>query len=169
METQLELKGKRINLGAGRTDISVKNARIFNFIAGFLFLALTIIIIPKLINESESNFADKLLPLLYLAIAIFYLGKASIAQSKTSKYAPHFIVSENVMKIKTSVFKKSEFINWNDVKKVEFGKYKIGIKDKAGLQYYPYKTRKETSIELKNSIKAIAQQKGIEVENLLKR
>lgn len=169
MEPQLEVKGKRINLGSGRLDISEKNARIFNFIIGFLFLGMTLILIPNLLNESESNFVDKLLPLSYFAIGIFYLGKASIAQSKTSKYAPHFFISQDVIKIKREIFKNSVIIQWDAIKKIELGNYKIGIKDKTGLQYFPYKTRKETSIKIKRTIEAIADQKGIEVENLLKR
>lgn len=60
-------------------------------------------------------------------------------------------------------------INWEEVIRIELGNYKIGIKDKTGLQYYPYQTRKETSIRVKGAIEAIATDKGIEVQNLLKR
>jgi len=169
METQLNLKHKRINLGYGRTDISEKNARIFNFIVGFLFIGMFSILFPRLLNWSENNIIDKLQPFIYLLIGFFYLGTATIVQSKTSKYAPHFLISQDLIKIKTEVFKKPKLINWNDVKKVEFGNFKIGIKDTSGLQYYPYKTRPETSIELKRAIKVVAAEKEIEVENLLKR
>ncbi|HET8859841.1 hypothetical protein [Marivirga sp.] len=167
---ELGLRGKRINLGSGRLDISEKNARIFNFIVGFLFLGMTLILISNLLNDSDSNFVDKLHPLAYFLIAIFYLGKAGIVQSKTSKYAPHFIISDNVLKIKTSVFKKSEHISWNDIKKIELGNFKIGLKlnNTKNLIYYPYTARKDTSIDIKRSIKAIAVKRGIEVENLLK-
>jgi hypothetical protein len=169
METQSIEKSQRINLGSGRFHVSEINARRFNFILAFLFIGMSSILFPRLLNWSGINMIDILQPIIYLLIGLFYLGKATIAQSKTSKYAPHFLISQDIIKIKTGVFKKPELINWEEVIRIELGNYKIGIKDKTGLQYYPYQTRKETSIRVKGAIEAIATDKGIEVQNLLKR
>ncbi len=166
METQLELKGKRINLGTGNVKYPDNAFRKLSYFLADVWLVLFIISIFK---ENEGLFEKVGMPVIYGLNGIFFFVKAHFELSPTSRYAPHFIVSKNGLKIKSGVFKKCQFINWDDVMKIELGYYKIGIKDKTGLKYYPYRTRKETSIEIKRAIEEIATQKGIEVENLLKR
>jgi|GEM_PF-6582995 hypothetical protein len=166
MDTQSIEKSQRINLGAGNVKYPDNAFRKLSYFLAALWLVLLIVSIFK---ENDGLFEKVGMPAIYALNGIFFFFKAHFELSTTSKYAPHFIISESGIKIKTGVFKKSELINWNDVKKIELGYYKIGIKDKTGLQYYPYQTRKETSIRIKRAIEAIAVQKGIEVENLLKR
>lgn len=166
METQLEVKGKRINLGAGNVKYPDKTYKILYYFLAALWLVM---FVYYFFRESEGLFEKIAMPAIYLLTSCMFFFKARFELTSTSKYAPHFIISQNGLKIKRDVFKKSEFINWDDVKKVELGYYKIGIKDRTGLQYFPYRTRKETSIEIKREIEDIASQKGIEVENLLKR
>lgn len=166
METQLEVKGKRINLGAGNVKYSDNAFRKLSYFLAFFWFVLLIVSIFK---ENDGLFEIVGMPIIYALNGILFFFKAHYELSPKSKYAPHFIISQNGLKIKRDILKKSEFINWNDVKKIELGYYKIGIKDKTGLRFYPYNTRKETSIEIKRTIEDIATQKGIEVENLLKR
>lgn len=166
METQSVEKNRRINLGAGNVKFSESTIRKLNYFLGAMFLVMAFIYVFR---DSIGVFERIGMSGLYFFTAFLFLFKAQIELSTTSKFAPHFIISELGLKIKTGVFKKSEFIKWNDVMKIELGYYKIGIKDKTGLLYYPYTTRKETSIELKRSIEAVAEQKGIEIENLLRR
>ncbi|WP_296622773.1 hypothetical protein [Marivirga sp.] len=166
METQLELKGKRINLGAGYLKYPDKTFRKLSYFLAAVWLVLLFVSIFK---KNNGLFEKVGIPAIYALNGIFFFFKAHFELSPTSKYAPHFIISKDGLKTKRSVLKKSEFINWNDVKKIELGYYKIGIKDRTGLQFYPYTTRKETSIEIKREIESIAVSKGIEVENLLKR
>jgi hypothetical protein len=166
MEIQSVEKSQRINLGAGNVKFSENTIRNVNYFLSVLFLIMACL---YLFRGSIGVFEKIGMSGLYFFTGFLFLFRAQIELSQTSKYAPHFIISAQGLKIKTGVFNKSEFINWVDVKKVELGYYKIGIKDKTGIQYYPYKTRKETSIELKRIIETIAIEKGIEVENLLKR
>jgi hypothetical protein len=166
METQSIKQSQRINLGAGNVKFSESTIRKLNYFLSAMFLVMAFL---YLFRDSIGLFEKIGMSGLYFFTGFLFLFKARIELSQTSKYAPHFVISEQRIKIKTGVFKKSEFINWDDVKKVELGYYKIGIKDKTGLQFYPYKTRKETSIQIKRAIEEIASQKEIEVENLLKR
>jgi hypothetical protein len=166
METKSVEKGKRINIGAGNLKYPDNTYRKLYYSLSALWLVLFVISVFK---ENNGLFQKLVMPAIYGINGAFFFFKAHFELSSTSKYAPHFIISENGLKIKTGVFKNSEFIKWKDVKKVELGYYKIGIKDKTGLQFYPYKTRKETSIQIKRAIEEIASQKEIEVENLLKR
>jgi len=169
METQALEKSQRINLGSGPLNLSEVTARRFNFFAAFFFIGLSILVIYNLFNKENSNFADKSMPFAYMMIGLVYLFKASVAQSKTSMHAPHFLLTEKGIKIKVGVLKKSQFIEWNDIQKIELGNYKIGFKIKSETQFYPYQTRKETSIVLKKAIKTKANELGIEVENLLRK
>jgi len=166
MEAQSIEKNQRINLGAGNVKFSDNAIKKVNYFLGLLFVLAAILYMFR----NNAGPVERIgMTSLYFFSGVLFILKASIELSTTSKYAPHFIISQNGLKIKTGVFKKSEFINWDEVKKVELGNYKIGIKDKTGLQFYPYVTRKETSIKIKRAIEAITAQKGIEVENLLRK
>lgn len=166
METQSIEQSQRINLGSGNFKFSDNANRKLSYFLALLFFYMGFSFI---FNEDARNFNRLGMGPLYLLAGSLYILKAQFEFSRTSKYAPHFIISEKGLKIKTGVFNKSNFISWESIKKIELGNYKIGIKDRAGFQYFPYKTRKETSIELKRSIEAIAAQKGVEVENLLRK
>jgi len=169
METRSIEQNQRFTLGSRDISMSEKTAIKLNYIAGGLMMISSLYYIISFIFV-DTEFSYKIISggLFFLSASIF-LFRAHFELSPNSKYAPHFMISQNGLKIKTGVFKKSEFISWDAVKKVELGNYKIGIKDKTGTQYYPYQTRKETSIKLKRTIETFANQKGIEVENLLKR
>jgi len=104
----------------------------------------------------------------FLSASIF-LFRAHFELSPNSKYAPHFLISQNGIKTKTGVFKKSEFINWDEIIKMEIGYHLLGIKTTSSLNYHSCHTRKETSIQIKKTIEAVAVEKGIEVENLLEK
>jgi hypothetical protein len=169
MESQLIKKSQRINLGAGNVKFSDDAIKKLNYLLGGLFMLSAVSYFIEYLDRGSELGRHILTSCIFFLGGLLFFFKAQIELSQTSKYAPHFIISENVIKIKTGVFKKSQLINWDDVKKVELGYYKIGIKDRSGLQYYPYQTRKETSIQIKRVIEDIATQKGIEVENLLKR
>lgn len=166
METQSIERSQRINLGADNLQFSDNTYRkLYYFLA-----AIWLILFVFALSKDNSGYFEKFgMPSIYFICGMLYFFKAHFELSPISKYAPHFIISDSTIKIKTGVFKNSLFINWDDIKKIELGNYKIGIKDKTGLQYYPYKTRKETSIKIKRTIEGIAAQKGIEVDNLLKR
>ncbi|SMG43218.1 hypothetical protein SAMN05661096_02993 [Marivirga sericea] len=169
MKTESIEQSQRFTLGSGDISMSEKTARKLNCIAGGLMMISSLYYIISFIFEgADSNYKIISGVSFFLSASIF-LFRAQIELSTTSKYAPHFLISKNGLKIKTSVFGQSEFISWENVKKIELGYYLIGIKDKMGLQYYRYNTRKEISIKIKRAIKDVVEQKGIEVENLLKR
>jgi len=166
METQLEEKNQRINLGAGNVKYSDDANKKLNYFLGSLFILQGVF---YLFRDSAGPIERSIMASCYFLMGGFFLFvKARLELSQASKYAPHFLISKNGLKIKTGVFKKSKFIDWDSVQKIELGSYKIGLKDRTGLQYHPYKTRKETSIQIKRAIEEIAAQKGIKVENLLR-
>ena len=168
MDSQISVNGQRINLGVDQrfSDSALKKA---NYLLIGLSLIMSVLNFISYL-EKGTEFTRYLIQSgVYFLFSILFFLRIRIEFSPTSKYAAHFMISENGLKMKRGVFKKSEFIHWQDVQKIELGNYKLGIKDKTGLQYYPYQTRKETSIAIKRAIEAIAAQKGIEVENLLKK
>jgi hypothetical protein len=169
METQSIEKSQRINLGAGRVKFSDDAIKKLNYVLSGLFMLTAISYFINYMEKEHELGRHFFTSFIYIFTALLFFLKARIELSSTSKYAPHFMISDDFIKVKTGVFKKSILINWNDIKKVELGSYKIGIKDKTGVQYYPYQTRKDTSIQIKRAIEEMATQKGIEVENLLRR
>ena len=149
--------------------MSENTARKLNYVAGGLMMISSLYYFISFIYEGADSNYKIISGVLFFLTASMFLFKAHVELSTTSKYAPHFLISESRLKIKTGVFKNSEFINWDEVKKIELGYYLIGIKSKTGLQYFRYSTRKEISIKIKRAIEDIAVQKGIKVENLSKR
>jgi hypothetical protein len=166
METQSIEQSQRINLGPENKFSDDANKKL-NYFLGTLFIASGTL---YFFRDNAGALERIVFSTSHFLMGIFLIFiKARIELSTSSKYAPHFLISQNGLRIKTSVLKKSQFINWNDIKKMELGSYKIGIKDKTGLQYYPYTTRKERSIRIKRAIEEMATKKGIEVENLLRK
>ncbi|MGJ3235805.1 hypothetical protein [Marivirga sp.] len=169
METPSIEQSQRFTLGSGDISMSEKTAIKLNYIAGGLMMISSLYyIISFVLIDTEFNYKIISGVLFFLSACIF-LFRAHFELSPSSRYAPHFLISDTGIKIKTGVFKNSVFFNWDDVKKIEIGYYLIGIKDKTGLEYFPYKTRKETSIQIKSAIEEMTTQKGIEVHNLSRR
>ncbi|WKK86866.2 hypothetical protein QYS48_08330 [Marivirga arenosa] len=169
METQALEKSQRFTLGSGEISFSDSLARKMNYIIGGLMMICSLYYIISYIYE-ESDFNYKIISgLLFFFSASIFLFRAHFELSTSSKYAPHFRISTKGIKIKTGVFKKSILFNWDDIKKIEIGYYLVGIKDKTGIQYFSYKTRRETSIQIKRAIKDMAIQKEKEVEDLSRR
>jgi hypothetical protein len=169
METQSLEKSQKFTLGSGDISMSEKTAIKLNYIAGGLMMISSLYYIISFILK-DTEFSYKIISgVLFFLSASIFLFRAHFELSPSSKYAPHFLISTTGIKIKTGVFKNSEFFKWHDIKKIEIGYYLIGIKDKTGLEYFPYRTRKETSIQIKRAIEDLAAQKGIVVENLSRR
>ncbi len=83
--------------------------------------------------------------------------------SKKSKFAPRVKVDEDVIELKNSVFKPATSILWSDVKKIEFGPYKLNIQLAEQSLIFHYESSMDTSINIKSKILEVADKKNIDV------
>ncbi len=92
--------------------------------------------------------------------AIFY-GYAAFSES--SKYAPRVKVDENVIELKNSFTKRVNRIKWIEVKKIEFDSYQLIFQLGEGELTFNYVSNPDVSIEIKNLLREVAQERNIEV------
>jgi hypothetical protein len=169
MSLQTVEKSQRINLGAGQVHPPGSTARRLTYVASGLFMLAAVFNIIDYFVERTYLGRHIFTSTMYFLAGISFLFSGRIEMSSTSKYAPHFIISESGLRIKTGVFSKSQFFKWDDIRQIELSSNKIGIKmnEIKGLIYYPYATQKETSIDkIKTAIEALAAPKGIEVKKI---
>lgn len=170
MEKQSQIKSQRINLGEGNISTPKSKARKLSYVISGLLLLSSLFMVFDYLEEGTELGKHILIGGLYFVTGIVFLFRAKTTFTETSKISPHMLISEVGIKIKPGVFNKSQFINWNEIQKIELGNFKIGLKlnNTKNLIYYSYNARNSTLTEIKSSIETIAAQKEIEVKNTFK-
>jgi hypothetical protein len=166
MNTQAIEKSQRINLTKYDAGISEKKARKLSYVIGGMFLLSSLFMLFDYLEEGTQLGKHILVGVLYLVSGGIFLFRAKTTFSETSKVAPHILMTVDGIKIKTSILGKSQFIRWTDIQKVEIQYKRIGFKlnNTKKTIYYPYKSRKNTSIQIKRALEDIASKEGIEME-----
>ncbi len=101
----------------------------------------------------------------YFLAGVFAVFYGAVLLSPKFKYAPRFEFSSQGILIKKDVFVKSDFVFWNDVKKIKYGFYEISFTIKGGgISVFPiYTKNSDNSIAVKEEITRWAEKLGIEV------
>lgn len=61
------------------------------------------------------------------------------------------------------MFRSALKFSWEEILKIEFGYYSLTIDSGLGRKYFTFKTSKERSVEIKQAIRAVAEQTGLQL------
>ncbi len=99
----------------------------------------------------------------WLVIGACFLIYGLIIYSATS-LTPKVKISDTQIEIKNKIFGKATRILWTDIQKITFAPYTITFRLKDKDERVTYSSSAETSIEIKSSIREVAENKNIQVE-----
>ena len=105
------------------------------------------------------------LGLLLLLSGLLMLTLGFILFNPTNKFAPKVVIDEDEITIREDVFKRTKLIKWSDIKLIEFKSYALDfsfIDNKSQLFILP--TTAETSMEVKKSLREVADRKLINIK-----
>jgi hypothetical protein len=99
-----------------------------------------------------------------VATGILLMIPAFILFFPSSNLAPKCIIDEDVIKIKEDIHKKWKSIYWKNVKEITFKSFAIDfVLNDNSSENILLRTDGETSIEIKKSLRAIAETKSIPI------
>ena len=84
--------------------------------------------------------------------------------SEASKYSPKIRITDEVIEFKLGFFQANNIVLWNDVRSIVMKSYGIVLRLAESQQYIKYKSSPEISKKVKEIIREVAGQKGIELE-----
>ena len=94
---------------------------------------------------------------------IVYSIYGLLSFNKSSKYAPGFSISEDELCFKKNLFKPAQRITWGHIKKIEMAAYLLIVSTEQSEIVMHYSSNPEVSLEIKSTIRKMAESKGIEV------
>lgn len=142
------------------STFSKKTNKIAWYFNGFLSITLGVF---QMIREKEDTFGYVLAILLILA-GLYAILYAILGLSKKSTFAPKIKLSEKAILIKNSFWKAGDEIRWDNITSVEFKPYQINFQLINSIYTFDYETNSETSLEIKQAIRAFAAISSIEVK-----
>ncbi len=98
-----------------------------------------------------------------IILSILYLVYAFAGNSVKSKYAAKIRITDDLIELKTSFWKPLVTLNWADIRHIQFSSYRVEFELPDGLKTVNYETSAEQSIQLKQMLRASAEQHNIEV------
>ncbi|MEM6736225.1 MAG: hypothetical protein AAF620_09170 [Bacteroidota bacterium] len=104
--------------------------------------------------------------LLGIAMIIFSICSAFyavLAFSEDSKYSPKMRVNDKLIELKSSFWKRTDFVNWSDVKLIHFASYKVEFELYHGTKAFPYNTKGLKSKRLKRLLREFAEPRNIQI------
>ena len=100
--------------------------------------------------------------LLASGILIAILGL--IVFNPTNVLAPKFVIDENGIQIRGTLTVKTKTINWNDIKEITYKSFELDfLLNDNSSKLIILRTNGETSVEIKKSIREIADKKSINI------
>ena len=100
--------------------------------------------------------------LLASGILIAILGL--IVFNPTNVLAPKFVIDENGIQIRGTLHVKTKTINWNDIKEITYKSVELDfLLNDNSSKLIILRTNGETSVEIKKSIREIADKKSINI------
>ena len=141
-------------------ELSSKISKWFFFIMG---ISNSLNGINDLMRPQLSN-GQIALGVFLVAGGILLMIPAFILFFPSSTLAPKCIIDEDVIKIKEDIHKKWKSVHWKNVKEITFKSFAIDflLTDNSS-QNILLRTNGETSIEIKKSLRAVAETKSIPI------
>ncbi len=98
-----------------------------------------------------------------LAGAFLLLIFLLLSSVKASKYAVRVVIDEDEIVFKTHFFGRPQQLKWQNIKSIAFHPYRISFRLANDSVDVSYTTLAKISVEIKESIRQLARQKGVEV------
>jgi len=104
------------------------------------------------------------LGILLLASGLLMATLGLILFNPTNMFAPKFVIDDNQIQIREDVHVKTKTINWNDIKEITYKSFALDflLNDNSN-KLIILRTNGETSVEIKKSIREIADKKSINI------
>ena len=150
--------GKIILIGMNNKFSAKANKWLFS-LTGLLFL----------VNGSFNLYNSNLEPIglilgvLMIIGGLFYLSYGLFGFSEHSKFAPKVKVDESAIELKNSLWKPSVKLNWSDLSSIKFEPYEVIFDIKDVSNSFSFNTNADVSVEIKQTIREIAERRNIEV------
>lgn len=94
---------------------------------------------------------------------ISYVIYGFLAFSQNSKQAPRIIVDHEFIGLKHSIWKRAIQLSWSEVTSIEFKKFEVVFQGGEASKSFSYASNADVSIEIKQALREVAEEKGIEV------
>ena len=151
---------KTILLGAGGTQIfDAKIQRWAYFFLGTLFITQSFI---YLLGTNDTFWTKAMIGMTFMS-GTYMLVFGLMNFSRTSKFSPKLKIDDAYVELKTSLFKKGIKIKWQDIQSVSFKPYRVDFKLVDTVEVIAYDTTSDISIDIKETLREIAEKKNIEV------
>lgn len=98
----------------------------------------------------------------YIIIGLAFL-LYSVLIFTNNPFAPKVIISDAEIKIKRKAFRRPLQILWSNIQSIEFDNYLIVFHLQDRIEKFSFNTNAETSIEIKSSIREIAENNNIQI------
>lgn len=144
---------KTILLGSTGT-MSPKASKYLFIGLGLLYVVLSV---PMLLEDGIS-----VLSVMWMLTGLYLMVYAILTFSVTP-ITPKVDISEKTISFRKSPFGRSQTIDWSEVKSIALAPYQITFHQAEETITFSYKVNSATSIEIKSSIRAVAENLNIEV------
>lgn len=150
---------KTILLGTNFFNFPNKLSVRLSALAGVVFILNGIIHIYR----EVAGPVGLVLGIMMIPIGLGYCFYGIFVFNKSSKYAPRFSLDENMLLFKKSLSNRPIIFDWDRIKRIEMGPYRMIIAEEGSDKTLDYQTSSEISKEIKSAIREMAKSKHIEV------
>ncbi|HEY9046311.1 MAG TPA: hypothetical protein VIN08_10465 [Ohtaekwangia sp.] len=115
-------------------------------------------------NLTETPLTNWGLGILLLTSGLLIATLGLILFNPTNMFAPKFVIDDNEIQIREDVHVKTKAINWKDIKEITYKSFALDflLNDNSN-KLIILRTTGETSVEIKKSIREIADKKSISI------
>ena len=92
----------------------------------------------------------------------FFCAYAIVTYFATS-YTPRIQIDSSTLELRNKVFGKTWQLDWSEIRSIEFRSFEIQFNLKDDVRVFSYGSNPETSMDIKKSIREMAENKDIEV------
>ncbi len=124
---------------------------------------ILLISIANFVLASDDEPLLSALRIALLAGAFLLLIFQLLSSVKASKYAVRVVIDEDDIVFKTHFFSRPQQLKWQNIKSIAFHPYKISFRLANDSVDISYTTLAKISVEIKENIRHLARQKGIEI------
>ena len=138
---------------------SINTTKWLTIISGLFFLIYGVLYI----DLNSINSFGTILGIILILLSILNIVFGLTAFSINSKYAMRLKVNDSLLEFKSAYLKPVVRLKWDDIKQIKFDAYKIDFQLNKRKEVFRYRSNSEVSIEIKKTLREIAEQKNITV------
>ncbi len=123
---------------------------------------LLVLGLQNIMRDSDNAVSERFGAVM-LILAVSSIVHGLVAYTKISKFAPKVSVSGSYILIKERLMSKAIEIPWSKIKSIQMGPYQIVFSMPDEDYEFNYNSTADTSIEIKSTLREMAEVKQIEV------